>query len=184
MQYTDIEQKLIRLGLDSAAHDGEQTNAGAMLIKALRKRGVHADQVIKGTSQPQPTFDHYRMYLEEKARADKLHMENLWLKGKLAAATKPVDPTPTSKPKQPRRPKHGYQALSRMERDLLFRVAQRAGKDQEGRSLHGVEKPTDHQIMQRLMKKGYAEKRHGGLRGWHGLTEKGVLYYKQYGHWN
>jgi len=45
--FTDVEQKLIRLGLDKAAHQGEIDNCGAMLMRSLRKRGVRADQIVR-----------------------------------------------------------------------------------------------------------------------------------------
>lgn len=180
MQYTEIEQKLIRLALDSGAHDGEHATAATKLIQALRKRGVHADQVIRGNPSQESAAGDALLRFEVLAARGKiaaLQREIEQLKAHAAAKTSHYVP----KPPRPTRPKYGYQVLSRKERDLLFRFARRAGKDFEGTSLFGQEQPTDHQIMQRLMKKGYAEKRRGGQRGWHGLTEKGILYYKQYG---
>jgi uncharacterized protein (DUF3820 family) len=45
------EQKLLRLGLDPAAHQGEVDNCGAMLLRSLRKRGVNAEQFIASMTQ-------------------------------------------------------------------------------------------------------------------------------------
>jgi hypothetical protein len=49
--FTPTEQKLIKLGLNSAAHPGEVDNAGAMLFRSLRQRGVSAEQMIASYAQ-------------------------------------------------------------------------------------------------------------------------------------
>jgi uncharacterized protein (DUF3820 family) len=45
--FTDVEQKLIRLGLDKAAYQGESDACAIKLFRALRKRNATADQIIR-----------------------------------------------------------------------------------------------------------------------------------------
>jgi uncharacterized protein (DUF3820 family) len=44
--FTPIEVKLLRLGLDQAAAEGEIQNCGAKLLACLRKRGITADTFL------------------------------------------------------------------------------------------------------------------------------------------
>jgi hypothetical protein len=44
--FTETEQKLIRLGLDPAAHPGEVDNCAVKLFGSLRRRGTRAEQII------------------------------------------------------------------------------------------------------------------------------------------
>jgi uncharacterized protein (DUF3820 family) len=45
--FTATEEKLIRLGLNPAAHPGEVDSCAVKLFGSLRKRGTTADQVIQ-----------------------------------------------------------------------------------------------------------------------------------------
>lgn len=45
--WTPIEEKLIRLALDDAAHPGEVSNCATKLFALLRKRKVSAEQLIE-----------------------------------------------------------------------------------------------------------------------------------------
>ena len=45
--FTDIEQKMIRLGLDPAAHPGEVDVCAVKLFGSLRRRGTTAEQIIQ-----------------------------------------------------------------------------------------------------------------------------------------
>ena len=45
--FTAIEQKLIKLGLDPAAYQGESDACAVKLFRSLRKRGATAEQVIR-----------------------------------------------------------------------------------------------------------------------------------------
>jgi uncharacterized protein (DUF3820 family) len=49
--FTDVEQKLLTLGLNSAAHQGEVDNAAVMLVRSWRQRGVSAEQVVAAFAQ-------------------------------------------------------------------------------------------------------------------------------------
>jgi uncharacterized protein (DUF3820 family) len=49
--FTAVEEKLIRLGLDPAAHQGESDVCAVKLFRSLRKRGTNADQLISGFCQ-------------------------------------------------------------------------------------------------------------------------------------
>jgi hypothetical protein len=49
--FTETEQKLLRLGLNEAAHPGEVDNCGAMLFRSLRRRGASAEQLIASMTQ-------------------------------------------------------------------------------------------------------------------------------------
>ena len=49
--FTDIEQKIIRLGLDPAAHPGEVDVCAMKLFGSLRRRGTTADQIIASFAQ-------------------------------------------------------------------------------------------------------------------------------------
>jgi uncharacterized protein (DUF3820 family) len=49
--FTTTEQKLLRLGLNSAAHPGESDNCAIMLFRSLRRRGVDAEQIIASYAQ-------------------------------------------------------------------------------------------------------------------------------------
>jgi uncharacterized protein (DUF3820 family) len=51
--FTELEQKLIRLGLNEAAEPGEIANASLKLIESLRRRGMRPEVLILG-SQLQP----------------------------------------------------------------------------------------------------------------------------------
>jgi uncharacterized protein (DUF3820 family) len=44
--FTETEEKLIRLGLNEAAHQGESDACAVKLFQSLRRRGVSAEQVI------------------------------------------------------------------------------------------------------------------------------------------
>jgi len=48
---TETEQKLIRLGLNSAASQGESDNCAVKLFQSLRRRGVNAEQIISSFTQ-------------------------------------------------------------------------------------------------------------------------------------
>ena len=45
--FTPTEQKLIRLGLDPAAHPGEVDACAVKLFGSLRRRGTRAEQIIQ-----------------------------------------------------------------------------------------------------------------------------------------
>jgi uncharacterized protein (DUF3820 family) len=49
--FTETEQKLLQLGLNSAAQPGEVDNCGAMLLRSLRRRGVSAEQIVASMTQ-------------------------------------------------------------------------------------------------------------------------------------
>jgi hypothetical protein len=49
--FTVVEEKLIRLGLDPAAHQGESDNCATKLFQSLRRRGVSAEKVIASFTQ-------------------------------------------------------------------------------------------------------------------------------------
>jgi len=49
--FTATEQKLLKLSLDSAAHEGEIDNAAVMLVRSWRKRGLAAEQLIAHMTQ-------------------------------------------------------------------------------------------------------------------------------------
>jgi uncharacterized protein (DUF3820 family) len=49
--FTPVEEKLIRLGLDPAAHPGEVDVCASKLFGSLRRRGTTADQVIASFGQ-------------------------------------------------------------------------------------------------------------------------------------
>jgi hypothetical protein len=51
MAYTDLEQKFIRLGLDSGALGDEVGNSAVMFFKSLRRRGVKPEELIKDTGE-------------------------------------------------------------------------------------------------------------------------------------
>lgn len=60
IQITDLEQKFLRLALDSAAEDGEIRNASVMFFKSLRARGVKADTVQPAKPQgPQVVWQQF-----------------------------------------------------------------------------------------------------------------------------
>src|SRR4029077_2741264 len=171
MQYSEIEQKLIRLALNSAAHHGEADNAAAMLVKQLRKRGITAEQMLSNNSQSQSNSDYwYNLYRQTQATATILAGEKANLLReieRLKASQNPV--------RQPRqsRPKYGFGELTSLERDLIFRISLRIGA-MDGETIYrAVEKSTDHQIFQRLMKKEFVVKRG---RSCYALTAKGIMY--------
>lgn len=58
MELTATETKLLRLGLDDFAHDGEVRNCAVKLFESLRRRKVRADDLL---TQPNP----HRMELGE-----------------------------------------------------------------------------------------------------------------------
>jgi hypothetical protein len=47
--FTELEQKLIRLALDSSAQVGEIQNSALMLIESLRRRGMRPEILIFGS---------------------------------------------------------------------------------------------------------------------------------------
>jgi uncharacterized protein (DUF3820 family) len=49
--FTETEEKLVRLGLNEAAHQGESDNSAVMLFRSLRRRGVDAEQLIASMTQ-------------------------------------------------------------------------------------------------------------------------------------
>jgi hypothetical protein len=49
--FTPVEQKLIRLGLDAAAHEGESDVCAIKLFRSLRKRGLTAEQLMRSSAQ-------------------------------------------------------------------------------------------------------------------------------------
>jgi hypothetical protein len=46
--FTEVEAKLLRLGLDAAAAPGEIANASVMLMQSLRRRGMRPEALIAG----------------------------------------------------------------------------------------------------------------------------------------
>jgi hypothetical protein len=49
--FTETEEKLIRLGLNSAAHQGESDACAVKLFQSLRRRGVSAEQLVASMTQ-------------------------------------------------------------------------------------------------------------------------------------
>ena len=49
--FTPVEQKLIRLGLDPAGHQGEIDVCASKLFGSLRRRGVNAERIIAAHAQ-------------------------------------------------------------------------------------------------------------------------------------
>ncbi len=47
-------EKLVRLGLDPAAHEGEVSNAGASLMKHWRSRGLRPEDVLGNGQNAEP----------------------------------------------------------------------------------------------------------------------------------
>jgi uncharacterized protein (DUF3820 family) len=45
--FTPVEEKLIRLGLDPAAHQGEVDACAVKLFGSLRRRGTRAEQILQ-----------------------------------------------------------------------------------------------------------------------------------------
>jgi hypothetical protein len=45
--FTDVEQKLIRLGVDPGATENEADACGMKLIRSLRRRGMRPEQIIR-----------------------------------------------------------------------------------------------------------------------------------------
>jgi uncharacterized protein (DUF3820 family) len=53
--FTEVEAKLLRLGLDPAAAPGEIANASLKLIQSLRRRGMRPEALILGTELRAPS---------------------------------------------------------------------------------------------------------------------------------
>jgi hypothetical protein len=49
--FTATEEKLVRLGLDPAAHQGESDACAVKLFQSLRRRGVNAERIIASFTQ-------------------------------------------------------------------------------------------------------------------------------------
>jgi uncharacterized protein (DUF3820 family) len=53
--FTELEQKLLRLALDSGAQVGEIQNSALMLIESLRRRGMRPEALILGSELRAPS---------------------------------------------------------------------------------------------------------------------------------
>jgi hypothetical protein len=51
VEFTKVEQKLLWLGLDPAASEGEVDVAGGKLLRSFRKRGLTAEAIIAASAQ-------------------------------------------------------------------------------------------------------------------------------------
>jgi uncharacterized protein (DUF3820 family) len=49
--FTDVEVKLLRLGLDRAAHPGEVDACAVQLFRSLRRRGLTAEDLLRRSAQ-------------------------------------------------------------------------------------------------------------------------------------
>jgi hypothetical protein len=49
--FTPTETKLLRLGLDPAAHEGEIDNCAVKLVRSWRKRGLTPEQIVASFAQ-------------------------------------------------------------------------------------------------------------------------------------
>jgi hypothetical protein len=49
--FTPVEEKLVRLGLDRAAHQGESDACAVKLFRSFRKRGLTAEQLMRSSAQ-------------------------------------------------------------------------------------------------------------------------------------
>ena len=73
MKLTDKEEKIARLALDKAAHNGERAAAAAKLFESLHARGVTVEDIQKEeTAAPaeyvRPDYGHTEHYYRETTR--------------------------------------------------------------------------------------------------------------------
>jgi hypothetical protein len=52
--YSELEKKLLTLGLNHAASEGEIQNSAVALIRALRSRGIGPEEICRGSELPAP----------------------------------------------------------------------------------------------------------------------------------
>jgi hypothetical protein len=187
MQFNDIEQKLIRLGLNAAAHDGESSNSASMLFKQLRKRGITADQFMQNGGGNSPNVyeslyrtAQYRVTTLSAELANSQSVINL-LKAELAVVKQQASTASTASTGAT----NSYYQLSQTELDFLAKICRRAAERHASR---GIAMDTalykiaatklEHGTVQQLLKKGMIEKSY--QRCYHKLTAKGIEYYNQY----
>jgi hypothetical protein len=196
MQFNDIEQKLIRLGLNAAAHDGETSNSASMLFKQLRKRGITADQFMQNGGSSNNNNNVYEsLYRTAQYRVTSLSAQLAGAQGvinqlrtELATAKQQASTASTGATNSyyQRRPRGGGRGgLSRTELDFLAKVGKRAEERYTSRgvamnaTLYKIaDTKLEHGTLQQLLKKGMIEKSY--QRCYHKLTLRGIEYYNQY----
>lgn len=212
MNFNEIEQKLIRLGLGNGAHEGEIANAASALFRQLRKRQITAEQFLNGSGSNTFAGSMYEgMYRQSEAARRhvendlrNIRMENSEFVSKMrrqqneiaalqaiieaakkagvnVGAAASAASTSSRRTYTPRE-KTGAGLLSERERQFFTAVGNRAafrgGSENLTVTLYQVGRcKAEHGMIQIFLRKGLLEKR-GYCR--HGLTEKGVEYFRQY----